>query len=95
MRMRRTQDVAARFVGFPHIVDVPASTLEKTWILLSGYRLSDRLHAHYLDPLQLPPSTTPATARRGETMPKTAGETMPKAVAKSMVEMIEPLHDDD
>jgi hypothetical protein len=36
-------------------------------------------------------------------MPKTAGETtreavaksMPKAVAKSMVEMIEPLHDDD
>jgi hypothetical protein len=46
MRMRRPQDIAARFVGFPHIVDVPASAFKEAQILLSAYRLSDRLHAH-------------------------------------------------
>jgi hypothetical protein len=87
MRMGRPQDVSARFAGFLHIVDIPAPAFEKAQILFSAHRLSDRLHAHYLDPLQLPAPTTPATARRSETMPK--------AVAKSMVEMIEPLDDDD
>ena len=41
----------------------------------------------------------PATVRGGKAATKaraeTAGEAMPEAVAKAMMEMMEPLHDDD
>ena len=46
MRMRRAQDIAARFVRLPDVVDIPAPAFEKAQILLSAHRLSDRLHAH-------------------------------------------------
>src|SRR5689334_19122333 len=40
-------------------------------------------------------TTTPAAADSGETRAKTAGETVPEAARKAMMEMVEPLHDDD
>ena len=46
MRMRRSHDVATRFVRSPDVVDIPPLAPEKAEILLPPHRHSDRLHTH-------------------------------------------------
>src|SRR5690348_13016894 len=97
MRMRRAQDKAACFVRLPDIVDIAAPALEEAQILFSAHRLPDRLHTHLSPPSPLTPSAAGADSGKAvpEARPETAAETMRKAAGKAVLEMAEPLHDDD
>ena len=51
MHMRRPHDIAARLTRQPHIVDVAAPPPQQAEILFAAHRHTDRLHAHYRDPV--------------------------------------------
>src|SRR5207248_5525623 len=96
MRVRRAQHITARFIRLPDVVDIPAFAPEEAQILFSAHRLPDRLHAHDLAPSLLAPSApSRAGAGNAEAWAKTAGETVGKAARKAIMEVMEPLHDDD
>src|SRR5215472_11108832 len=100
MRMRRTQYIAAGLVRLPDVADVTAPAFEEAQILLPAGRLTDRLQAHIPTPcLKLTAPAAGTAADRGETMSeagaKTPNEPVIKTARKPVLEMPEPLHDDD
>jgi hypothetical protein len=95
MCVRGAKHITARFIRLSDIGGIPALSFEEAQILFSAHRLADCLHAHDLAPSLLTPSTTPAGAGNAEARAKTAGETVPEAARKAIMEMVEPLHDDD